>query len=484
MPSLFGVRRRDAGRQPENATWISGVVAGAGKLISSVFSSNDRSTTSSYSYSTDGADSNNNDENMVIASNEPDAPKQDERKLEPVKNFNGTSMAIISEIDSKDAIEQMIIQETFTRDEGHNLIKLIESRVVDPGNNVDIYKKVPEEITYPSGTSPFLELTPELRNSAVIEARKWLEDKRLALSSNVNSESRPSNMLPCDFGGLEGSPADVAKLYMQSLSPFSTPSLVSTPAYSEYASKGLKRNQHTSQSHSKVEEIRRVRLKSTDLACKMSEDNEAIRHSPSRISDKAILGSAADNVAQLTHETSSPTTLPSALNSSLETDTLNHNTAMQDNISEIPQTIDAQDLPTTDTTTLSQNIITVTETYNYSHSTIGEDFSRPKRRSSVRKKQSVPESSLQDGNSPVQGKENEENKTTNGSSARMIVDNNVDGSEKSNSARGGPRTRGGIRKSRTEKDPLYKPPQPSSASRGRSRKSVPKGRRGKGKRIA
>lgn len=38
-----------------------------------------------------------------------------ERKLEQVQDYDGTSLAIVSEIESKHAIEQLLMQVTFSR---------------------------------------------------------------------------------------------------------------------------------------------------------------------------------------------------------------------------------------------------------------------------------------------------------------------------------------------------------------------------------
>ncbi|XP_020269999.1 uncharacterized protein LOC109845185 isoform X1 [Asparagus officinalis] len=239
---------------------------------------------------------------------------------EPVKDCNGASVAIISEVEPKQAIEQLLMQETFSRDEGEELIKLVESRVVEvvkdemhkePDRTTDnvvaslrtwkylnLSRKLPEAVSNPSGNlnanSPgypaFQVPETELHNSAVIKAKKWLEDKKVASSSRVDFDCRActfdTNMLQKDFGGEEGSPVDLAKSYMQSVSPWrsslrsirfeKTPCTgmhlyndeapSTTPNYSMSSSKGLKRDHPSCGLHDLVDESRRVRLKSTDGA--------------------------------------------------------------------------------------------------------------------------------------------------------------------------------------------------------------------------
>ena len=109
-----------------------------------------------------------------------------------------------------------------TRDEGYELIKIIESRVVEVGDGVpkglektmcnavashqnwkslNQSRKLPETISCSSGSlnaissrSAFQVLTPELTKSAVRESKKWFEDKKLSSSSKLDFDCRPCTL--------------------------------------------------------------------------------------------------------------------------------------------------------------------------------------------------------------------------------------------------------------------------------------------------
>lgn len=103
------------------------------------------------------------------------------------------------------AIERLIMEVTFSRAECDKLVKIIESRVVEfPATNV-----------------------PDLCNSAIMEARKWVQEKKtesfsqfdknqgdfsskLFMQSNVTEEE-------------QGSPVLMAKSYMKSRPPWASP---------------------------------------------------------------------------------------------------------------------------------------------------------------------------------------------------------------------------------------------------------------------
>lgn len=112
----------------------------------------------------------------------------------------------------------------FTRDEGSRLIQIIKSRVVEVGNDgkqkeldrimcnafaspgaakyLNLSRKLAETISFSSGnphvispgSSTFQVLTPELQNSAVTEAKKWLEQKRLASGSKADFGCRSCSL--------------------------------------------------------------------------------------------------------------------------------------------------------------------------------------------------------------------------------------------------------------------------------------------------
>lgn len=284
-----------------------GLISGAGKAISSVFRSDDPSPSSSYSNSNSAEE-----ESTDVSSRECEEHKQIEEKLEPVKDYNGRSLAIISEIESKQSIEQLIMQETFSREEFNHLSKIIHSRVVgEDGSHKELLDRptgnaiafagawksfnqaseVQEKLSLsPSSLvaiSPRFSgcrvLTPDLRNSAVSEAKKWLDDKKLATRSNVDYHHEPctlnTDMPRYDIEGEVCSPVDIAKSYIQSLPPWkslSSPGIEKSPHTTTHlykdndtanhyspSSKGLKRRYLDIGPQDTLDEIRNIRSKAS-----------------------------------------------------------------------------------------------------------------------------------------------------------------------------------------------------------------------------
>ncbi|KAG8066513.1 hypothetical protein GUJ93_ZPchr0004g40018 [Zizania palustris] len=213
--------------------WLSSLVSGARRVITSV---------------------------LFSSPEEPAAGEDDEDGEEDeIEANHGT---IVSYNESKLAIEEMVMKETFSRDECDKMVKLIQSRVTDSvfpeayeygtPKEIPIKKAVigndftgawrslsrnrncSESVQFSSiGSGSFspgspLHASPELCNAAVIEAKKWLEEKRQGL------DSKPEDHEPCTLNmdvlnsGFEsdmGCPVDLAKSYMQSLPPWQSPFL-------------------------------------------------------------------------------------------------------------------------------------------------------------------------------------------------------------------------------------------------------------------
>ncbi|XP_074591257.1 LOW QUALITY PROTEIN: protein KAKU4-like [Curcuma longa] len=330
MSSLFGHRRRPEetpppppsphAAPPGNAGggWLANIVYGAGKLVSSVFGS-DSASSSSYCCSleeeTDG--NSNEDENVSLDLRQSEQLNDKLKTSYLVNDSMEGSIVILKEVGSKSAIEQLLLQETFTRDECNKLIKTIESRVVDdhsaevdpcrlPKDMSDMV--VSKDITYPqsyqplhpSGDLPKSTYSPSVLkslsptsctcqeddtfpDSAIRKVNRWLESKRSSSSSKTAFDHRPStlhmDMLQSDLEGL--CPVDVAKSYMRSL-PACQSENIDTSMYKTTPSRGMsscndrtnstsyhpspsskKRNYLTSTTGKKVDQNRRVRPKST-----------------------------------------------------------------------------------------------------------------------------------------------------------------------------------------------------------------------------
>ncbi|XP_021744099.1 protein KAKU4-like [Chenopodium quinoa] len=240
---------------PENPNWLSGLIypakviaSGAGKILS--FFANDYSSSSS---SSDGNSSDNDDEEEKIGN---DISFQEDDRLDKV-------LSLSSKSDNKLAIEQLVTEETYSRKEANELIKLVRSRIVDS-----------------NGT--FGETTPNMRTSAIMEARKWLQEKRSGSKKKFQMELDSANVAsPFQISRSEkGSPVDMARSYMQNRPAWASPTLKQAEAgsssplgmlhfkeetpMSTLRSSEMKRSSFKSGSWNLLEEIRRVRSKATE----------------------------------------------------------------------------------------------------------------------------------------------------------------------------------------------------------------------------
>ncbi|XP_010914176.1 uncharacterized protein [Elaeis guineensis] len=309
----------------QSPRWIQGLISGAGKLISTVFRSEDSSCSSSSGYSSDGEISLSSDdkEDVDASSKHLHRLNQGGNRPNSARDCMEGSQAVVSRSESKLVIEQLLMQETFTRDECNRLTKIIQSRVIEaPFTGVveggthkgtsdratssataflgawqSLNQNLLESIQYSAsklnafspGYSAIQACTPDLRDTAVMEAKKWLEEKRLASSSKHTFDCGPCTLntdrLQYGIENESGSPLDLAKTYMRSLPPWKSPSLSSigfkTPPPSWMhlykdestdatlnhflsSSKVLKRNSLSIGLWDTLEETRRVRLKSRD----------------------------------------------------------------------------------------------------------------------------------------------------------------------------------------------------------------------------
>ncbi|RWW39497.1 hypothetical protein BHE74_00055173 [Ensete ventricosum] len=81
-------------------------------------------------------------------------------------------------------------------------------------------------------TPAFGKFTPDIHSAAVMEAKKWLDDKNLLPSTKVDPVCGPctsdTDMLPYDVHDKVVSPVDLAKTYMRSLPFWKSPCSVSS----------------------------------------------------------------------------------------------------------------------------------------------------------------------------------------------------------------------------------------------------------------
>ncbi|KAG5045260.1 hypothetical protein JHK82_014644 [Glycine max] len=295
--------------EPPSPNWISRFVispsrfiaSGAGKIFSSVLDLDNSPSDSSSATSSHSSSANDSDaEEVGTFDDENDNPSEGDVAL------SKGLQPCVGNSKSKHMIEQLLMKESFSREECDRLIKIIRSRVVDPANDDDGDKRptdIPNKI-FGSGTlyrlnsvltyycfltmesNYFLDTdSPELHSAAIMEAKKWLREKKSGLDTNSDigygSPSLNLVALPQDPKD-EGSPVDVAKLYMRTRPPWASPSIDHTKPQtpsgiqlfkeetpylfgnnSTPPSK-LKRDSAATGSWSIQDEIRRVRSRATE----------------------------------------------------------------------------------------------------------------------------------------------------------------------------------------------------------------------------
>ncbi|MED6125078.1 hypothetical protein PIB30_065120 [Stylosanthes scabra] len=245
------------------------IASGAGKFVSAVLDLDNSSPTSSSS------DESSPCSSATVSSSE-DVGAFDDEIDNTVEGDDALNklQPLVASSKSKLVIEQLLLKEWFSREEGDRLIKIIRSRVVDSPANDNDEDKMSRDM-----------VSPELCSAAVMEAKKWLQEKKSGLKSNsdLGYGSRSLDLVtltqsPKD----EGSPADVAKSYMRSRPPWASPSIdhikpptpVGIQLFKEEtphlfggnstSTSKLKRDTPATGSWSIQDEIRRVRSRATE----------------------------------------------------------------------------------------------------------------------------------------------------------------------------------------------------------------------------
>ncbi|KAJ1273252.1 hypothetical protein BS78_06G265200 [Paspalum vaginatum] len=269
--------------------WLSGFVSGAKKVISSVllFSSPEE---------TGSAEDDDEEE---------DDPEGNGLGSHQNEDNHGTYGAIVPYSESKLAIKQMVMKETFSRDECEKMIELIKSRVIDSefpeardygtpekvqsrkagighdftgawrslNRDPDFTESVPLSSMRPESFSPGspLQASPELCTAAVTEAKKWLEEKRQGVGLKPEDKQCTLNtdMFSSHLDSDIGSPVDLAKSYMQSLPPWQSPFLgsqkfnTSPSKFSTSSSKIATKEDYLADFWEKLEDSRRAHIGSS-----------------------------------------------------------------------------------------------------------------------------------------------------------------------------------------------------------------------------
>ncbi|WCJ30523.1 Protein KAKU4 [Euphorbia peplus] len=293
---------------PQNPNWLSKLIlsptriiaSGAGKLLSALRSDSDSSSSSS----SDGDLSSDGDSDDVH--NDNGASSQDANQLEKFDSLGKDLQAIEWKSETKRAIERLLMQETFSREECDRLTYIIKSRVVDPPVTGGIDGRLSDIRIRAFGNDVDM---PDLCGAAVTEAKRWLEEKKLGSNSKPQLEygtySLNTAVSPHGIEGEIGSPVDLAKSYMRERPPWASPSmkhvqlksppLVGTQLFNEdtpylYSTNSVSTSKlitdfPSAGSWNITEEIRKVRSKATE---------DMLRRRPLLITDFSTLASDSD----------------------------------------------------------------------------------------------------------------------------------------------------------------------------------------------
>ncbi|KAG8381978.1 hypothetical protein BUALT_Bualt05G0028700 [Buddleja alternifolia] len=274
-------------RPPQKSpNWFTGVVipsaralaSGAGKfLLSAIVSDSESSSSEDEEYgSEDDVDNVNEYENAYDGDNTLNEVKA---TLSEMTQNGHESLFSPQRTETKQIIEQLIMQETFSREERDRLEKILNSRVMDESVEARQERTLANS---PGETVEYEDI--DIFNKAVLEAKKWFQEKKGGSNSVTKLADRTRNF---NSTGLEheesgvGSPVDVARSYMRDRPPWASPTEVvelrtpltttmklfneGTPYSVSYDSLSSKRrNSLASGSWNIQEELRRVRSKATE----------------------------------------------------------------------------------------------------------------------------------------------------------------------------------------------------------------------------
>ncbi|KAJ6995334.1 protein KAKU4-like isoform X2 [Populus alba x Populus x berolinensis] len=222
---------------PQNPNWLSRFIlspsrilaTGAGKVFSTVFGSESSASSSSSSDvdEEEEGDSGSTSEGEMEDVNDGNGSSQSDEKENQTTEIVNYSKKDLPAVEWKTAtlrvIAQLLMQETFSREECDRLTHIIKSRVVDShitGSTKDGRLSKTLDKTVGNDVD-----TPDICNTAVTEAKKWFEGKKLGSNSkSVEYGTCILNTAPHATEGETGSPVDLAKSYMRERPPWASPS--------------------------------------------------------------------------------------------------------------------------------------------------------------------------------------------------------------------------------------------------------------------
>ncbi|XP_057467419.1 uncharacterized protein LOC130756821 isoform X1 [Actinidia eriantha] len=206
---------------PQNPNWLTGfifptsrmIATSATKLISSIINSDNSSSSSSSASDSSSEDfiDDENDSYHIPFDGVDGLHEKNGTTSQLIECFGKEHQLTARKSETKCVIEKLLMQETFTREECDRLTKIINSRVVDG-----------------SAMEERLDGRLDLCSKAVMEAKQWLEEKKIASSSKSDLDLgtyTPNSVVISQVTKGEGSPVDVAKSYMQARPPWASPSI-------------------------------------------------------------------------------------------------------------------------------------------------------------------------------------------------------------------------------------------------------------------
>ncbi|GMQ02622.1 hypothetical protein CsSME_00048757 [Camellia sinensis var. sinensis] len=227
---------------PQNPNWLSGLIfptsrliaTGATKLLSSVFGPNTSSSSSSSGSCPSSEDDidDDNDNYHIQSDGVDELNKKNGTTSELIGCFRKEPRLTLGKSETKHVIETLLMQETFSREECDRLIKIINSRVIDDSTIEEGQDArlggIPSRTIGNGVYNTSCTDSRDLCSKAVMEAKQWLEEKKVASSSKLDLDhgicALNSVVLPQVTKGGLGSPVDMAKWYMQARPPWASPS--------------------------------------------------------------------------------------------------------------------------------------------------------------------------------------------------------------------------------------------------------------------
>ncbi|KAL6501866.1 hypothetical protein OROGR_026999 [Orobanche gracilis] len=267
---------------PKSPNWFTGVIlpsarflaSGAGKILNSIFTESESSSSENESSASD--DDIDNENHYEIPCNGVNMFNERNVTSSEAMHHGQESQLNMWSTETKWTIEQLITQETFSREEYDKLIKVLNSRVTEAGEK-NLFAGSPGKMVDNEDT--------DIYDKAVQEAKKWFQEKKAGSSSVTELAHETSNRNSTGLGHVEtggGTPVDVAKSYMKERPPWSsstgsvelrTPLATTMKLFKERTlfsvgqdslSSSKKGNSLVSGSWNIQEELRRVRSKATE----------------------------------------------------------------------------------------------------------------------------------------------------------------------------------------------------------------------------